>query len=197
MPAGEIQTKSKYVLGCDFGRVSDETALVVIEQTPFSQGNDALFVVYIETHQNKPLTHAIGRIKYLDSKFHFKRIFLDATGMGTGPSDILKEELGGRVEGINFTLNSKAEMFTNLKLLLQQGKLKIPTPDNSIPNTKKLTYQLLSIQSEYTSSGIPKLSHPDNTHDDSVCALALASLYFKPGRGTSKGYGLAGGTRGI
>lgn len=197
LPSGEINPKSTYVLGVDFGRTRDETALVVLEQTPFAIPGDSLYVVYIETNQGKPLTHAIGRIKYLDSKFHFKKIYLDSTGLGTGPSDILKEDLKGRVEGINFTLNSKAEMFTNLKLLFQQGKLHIPQQDNTAPNTKKLIYQLLSIQCEYTSGGIPKLSHPDNGHDDTVCALCLAALYFKPGRKSARGYGFAGGGQGI
>lgn len=193
LPTGIFNKKSTYVLGCDFAKTSDETALVIVEQLPFSKDNDDLFVMHMETHQI-PLNQVIGRIKYLDSKFEFKKIICDKTGMGEGPVDILKQDLGGKIEGIAFTRSSKPDMFNNLKLLLQQKKLCIPSyKTNSDDKFKKLFFQFLAITAEYSSrSEVPHISHEKGTHDDLVCALALACLHFRVGKNNKRQYPLTG-----
>jgi len=187
-----IQSQAKYILACDPARMGkDASGFIVLEKL---KNSDVVYVKYIDTTNNTKLTETIGRILYLHSYFNFTKIYLDSTGMGSGLTDVLKEKLGnGVVEEIVFTRNSKAEMFFNLKILMQQGKLKIP---NYITNNdtmcKKLYMQFLEIQQEYNSnSDIPKIFHTLNAHDDLVCALALACLYFKVGRGR-RGYSIAG-----
>ena len=108
----------------------------------------------------------------------------------------MKEKLShGLVEGITFTKNSKSDMFHNLKLLMQQGKLKIPDYiQNPDTRCKKLFYQLLSIQQVFKGdSEIPNIRHEEGGHDDVVCALALACLFWRVGRPKSRGYHLGGG----
>jgi phage FluMu gp28-like protein len=185
--------KSSYVLGVDFARFGrDQTALVIVEQ-PFS--NENIFVSYIETMQNKPLNEVIGRILYLYSIIDFRKVICDVTGLGAGPVDVLKEKLGGIVEGVTFTAATKADMFYNLKLLLQQKKLCLPDHRQmNDKNVKQLFYQFLTIKQEFRSTNaIPLFSHENNTHDDLICSLALACLYFRVGRRFRKSsYSLVG-----
>jgi phage FluMu gp28-like protein len=178
----QIQEKATYVLGIDWNRRGkDQTALVVIEQVPFAAENTGLFVKYIDTSNTLDMSEAIGRIMYLHSFFNFKKIICDETGLGS-IVDILRSRIGHDiVEGITFTRQSKAEMFANLKILMQQGKLKIPDWQKySDAHCKQLFYQFLSIEQEFTeNSEIPKIRHHENEHDDIICALALACMYFK------------------
>lgn len=184
---------SVYVLGIDFSRMgADETGIIILEQLP---DHDKIFISYLETIAKKPLNETIGRVLYLHSIFNFRKIICDVTGLGAGPVDVLKEKLGGIVEGITFTAATKADMFYNLKLLLQQKKLIIPDyRASNKPAIKKLFYQFLSIRQEFGSnSSMPKFTHEDNTHDDLICALALACLFFRVGKKFRKGYGLGSG----
>ena len=150
----------------------DATVLIVIEKPWY--GDENLYVVYVEETQQKPLTDAIGRIKKLNQKFNFKRIICDYTGLGIGAVDSLKEEFGFIVEGISFTIKSKMDLYGNLKILMQKGKLKIP-------NHKKLLFELADMRYEVASNEQIKLHHSEKGHDDYCDALALAAWYFRPG----------------
>jgi len=186
--------KATYILGLDLARHgADESAFIVVEQAAFKID---LKIVYIETTQNKPLTDAIGRAVELHKRFNFSKIYIDETGLGSGVVDVLKEKLGHIIEGFTFSMKSKGDLVSNLKLLMQQGKLKIPMPNNNDYNTKKLTFQFNAIQHEYGSTGAIKIFHEEGkTHDDMIMALALACWHFRPSRNVKKGYGLAGGSR--
>lgn len=194
LPSGAVFEKSKYVLGADLNRRgADETAFVVLEQLPFGDTN--IFVSYLETQNFSKLTETIGRILHLHSVFNFDKIYIDATGLGSGVCDVLKEKIGGGiVEEIIFTSKSKPEMFVNLQLLMQQGKMKIPDyiqMNNAL--AKKLYFQFLSILREYKGdSEVPRVYHEKGKHDDLVCSLALAALYFQPHKTRRKGYNISG-----
>lgn len=192
LPSGIQNESNTYILGVDFARLGgDETALVILEQ-PYNS-ND-VFIAYIETMTKKHLNEVIGRVLYLHSIIGFKKVYCDVTGLGAGPVDVLAEKMGGIIEGITFTQSTKADMFYNLKLLMQQNKLKIPDYRNKTEtNIKKLFYQFLAITQTFgTSSELPKFSHEKGSHDDLICSLALACLHFRVGRKRRKSYGLTG-----
>ena len=174
-------------------RGNDETAIVVLEQLPFS---NEIFIKTIETMSTPDLNQAIGRVQFLDSYFNFKKVVVDETGLGAGVTDALKQRMLGRVEGVWYTQKSKAEIFTNLKLLMSKDKGKLWIPDweeNTDSRVRKLLYQLLSIKQEYKEGQInPKISHEAREHDDIVNALALSCSYFKVVK-QRKGYPLGGG----
>lgn len=173
-PVGNIREKSTFVLGVDFARMGeDSTAFIVLEQPAFT---DEIFVVYIEETRHKKLTDPIGRVLYLHNKFKFNKIYLDCTGLGAGPVDVLNEKLGShKIEPITFTNKSKEDMYGNLTILFETKKLKIP-------NHKKLIYQLADLRRELKSDGKIKIHHADRGHDDLPDALALACLHFRPKR---------------
>ena len=195
-PIAEYNPKSKYILGLDVARTGkDETALVILEQLPFDEN---IFITYIETLDTPRLTMAINRVIFLDSFFHFEKIYIDETGLGAGVCDILKEKLKHRVEGIWYTQKSKVEMFNNLKLLMvrKNGALYIPDYTSTTnPSVRKMFYQFLSITQEYKdddATKLPKISHEDREHDDIVNATALAAMYFNIGKNIRRAYPLAG-----
>lgn len=196
VPNGEINPKSTYILGVDVARTgADETALVILEQIAFDTN---IFVSHIETLKTPDLNMAIGRVLYLDRFFNFKKIIIDETGLGAGVVDILKAKLNYKVEGIWYTQKLKAEMFTNLKLLMMRKDDRLYLPDYLTMNDsiiKKMHYQFLSIYQEYKdgdATRTPKIKHESRSHDDIVNAIALAATYFKIGGTRNRGYVFSG-----
>lgn len=163
---GGAQPKSEFFLGVDFARMGeDETVMIVVER----DRQQRIKVNFIEHLKGKKLTESVGVIKVLNETYSFEKIYLDETGLGAGPTDMLTEAFGNVVEGVTFSTKSKMDMYSNLKRLMQQGKLKIP-------NNKKLIYQLLDLRYETLSSGQLKLHHSERGHDDYPDALALSCL---------------------
>ena len=162
--------KSLFVMGVDIaGMGEDESVFIVVEQDMHG-GTKVNFITNYE--KNKP-REIVGMVKVLDEKYHFEKVYLDETGAGEGPTDWLKESLSeDRVEGIKFSVKSKMDMYSNLKKMMQQGKIKFP-------NHKKLIYQLLDLRYEIMSNGDLKLHHSEKGHDDYADAMALACLHFK------------------
>ena len=180
VPIGEINDKSIYICGLDVARTGkDETAIVILEQLPFDNN---IFIKIIETLHTPDLTMAIGRVQYLDSIFHFKKIIVDETGLGAGVSDSLKNKMQGRVTGIWYTNKSKNELFLNLKLLMSRANRKLYIPDYSRSTDsliRKMFYQFLSIKQEVSDkSDNLRITHEVREHDDIINALALAASWF-------------------
>ena len=172
-PLEDCHPKSRFFLGVDFARMGqDKSVFIIIEKR---WDTHVMRIADIMETKHKLLTDAIGRIQILHQKYRFEKIYLDETGMGAGPSDVLKEKLGAKIEPITFTMKSKQDIFGNLKVLFENGKLQLP-------EHKKLIYELLDLKYEITSSGNMKIHHSDRGHDDYADALALACYYFRPKR---------------
>jgi len=194
LPQGFIHPKSQYILGMDVARTgADESAFVVLEKNQFSPN---IFICYLETLKTPDLKSAINRVIFLNKFFNFKKIIIDETGLGAGVSDVLKGEIGNKVEGIWYTLKSKAELFNNLKLLMIRKEGRLFIPDYNISSNamvRKLYYQFLSIHQDMKDGmSTPKFSHDEKQHDDLVNALALAASYFDVRKRLRKIYGLVG-----
>ena len=173
-PTAEISHKSTYILGVDFAHMGEDNSAFIVLEKPFTE--DTIYVVHIEETSHKLLTDAINRIQYLDKKFNFRKIYMDYTGLGTGVVDVLREKLHtSKIEPIKFTVQSKEDMYSNLKVLFETKRLKIP-------KHKKLIAQLMDLRYELMSNKHIKIHHSDKGHDDLTDSLCLASLYFKPRR---------------
>ena len=169
-----------YVLGCDLARMGeDASSYIIIEE------GEPHKVVFIKEVPKNTMDQAIDYILYLHSKFKFRKIVCDQTGLGAGVVDVLAKKLNAPstlaqqnynqkyathdiVIGLTFTVKSKQDVFSNLKLLMEQGKIKIP-------DHKKLIWQLKDFRYELTPSGNIKLHHSDGGHDDLVDALGCAA----------------------
>ena len=165
----EPNSKLNYYLGNDIaGEGEDETVAISI-----LEHGGGLRVVSIDNLMvNKP-RDVVGMDVELYKKYQYSGMALDKTGIGEGPADWLKDELRkigvneGLINPIRFTTQSKMEMYSNLKKLMNQGRLKFP------PH-KKLLFQLRDLRFERMSSGDIKIHHSENRFDDYPDALALA-----------------------
>lgn len=160
-------------LGVDLARFGTDDSVYTLVQ---AQKNGVLRVFEIQSTSRLPLTDAIGRIKALHKEWHFRRIFVDETGLGAGVADVIRES-NLPITPVTFTLEEKEVMYKGLKRLMEntvEGK----TPCVWLPDNQKLKYQLIEMEYEYTSGSHIKFHHADGGHDDFNDSLALACHAF-------------------
>jgi len=141
-------------------------------------------IVFIKELPKNTMDEAIDYILYLHNKFKFKKIVCDSTGLGAGVVDVLAKKLNTPskisqttyrtapnssdiVIGVTFTAKNKQDIYSYMKLLMEQGMLKFP-------NHKKLLYQLRDFRYEKMDSGNLKLHHSEGGFDDIPDAIACA-----------------------
>ena len=86
----------------------------------------------------------------------------------------MSREQGSPVRGVIFSLQEKAEMYKNLRLLFENHKIKLK-------QINKMVYQLSYLRREYTETGIMKIKSDE--HDDYPDSLALACKAVEGGDG--------------
>ena len=156
--------KGQYIIGIDFGKHTDHTAIAILEKTA-----DNLRLVYLnELPLETTYTAVIGTVRRLNEAYAFTAGCLDKTGVGEGPYEEIKQFMRG-MEGVTLTAQMKEDLMGKLKLALEQGRLILPS-DN-----QQLLIQMTAQQCEPTKSGNLKFSHPTGTHDDQLWSLALAT----------------------
>jgi hypothetical protein len=106
--------------------------------------------------------------------FRFSQVFSETNGVGSMPTQVLERQLAAsgipaRVTPVATTARTKEDAFGTLKMLMQQGKLKLPSHPS-------LLRQLAALEFETTETGTVKISVPERSgHDDLAMALALAA----------------------
>lgn len=97
-------------------------------------------------------------------------IAVDATGMGSQFAERLGNRFPGRVDAVEFTIATKEEMATGLKLALQRKRLR-PRADDT--DTMR---EVLSMKREVTAAGNIRfdIERDDRSHGDRAWAMALA-----------------------
>ena len=140
----------RYYLGVDFARYGgDENAFVVVEWV-----GKVLRVVFLDTTFRVSCTDTIGRILSLDSKFHFRKIFVDDAGIGGGITDVLIEKLGRKVLGLNNASRRieiqgeerrrgilKEDLYNNCLLLLESAMLDLIQNPYLMKSLKSITFE--------------------------------------------------------
>lgn len=180
-----IQTKHKpdndkiYFMGCDIARLGqDSTVFTIVEKEA-----DHFKVVKIVEIEKSKLDRVVDEIMRLDNIWGFQQIYIDETGLGAGVVDFVSRKYNfkrndsinysrayttrDKIVGVKFTMQSKLDIFSNLKNLMEQGLLKYP-------KHKKLISQLRDFRYEMTEAGNIKLHHGEYGFDDCVDSLALS-----------------------
>jgi len=162
-----------YCIGVDFGKINDKCVIHIgTIENPESPSHEQ--IVLLVKRIVKPLgtdyATIMAELKDLNLKYNYPRFVLDATGVGEAPSDILSKQ-GIKTEAVKFSIRSKLDIFSNLKILFEQSRIKIP-------KEKELIDQLQLFEYEYTVSNQMKLHHPEGGHDDECDALALMAWGF-------------------
>lgn len=150
----DYKKEARYYLGVDIARYGgDENAFVVCELL-----KDRLRIVRCFTTDRISTTDTIGRIKAIEGLFNFNKIFLDDSGIGGSVTDILIENLGRKVMGLNnaskrFEIQGeekkrgilKEDLYSNALMLMETGRLDLISDLSLLRSLKSITY-------EYTSS---------------------------------------------
>lgn len=155
--------KGDYYAGVDFGKLQDHSVLSVIKAE-----DNIIKLLYIhELPLETPYNQVIGHLTRANEKFHFQKVQVDQTGVGEPILEEIRSQDMNCVEGLKFTAETKEELLSGLKILMEQERL-------AIPYYRRLCEQINEQQYAYSKSGHLQFSHPPNSHDDMLWALALA-----------------------
>jgi len=160
----------EYYCGCDFGKSEDYSVITILKRE-----DKILKLVFLkEFPLGTPYSNVIGYLVNADRKFHFRKVLVDETGLGTPILEELKAQ-GVPAEGLTFTVKAKEELLTCLKLAMEQKRLRMPYH-------RRLCEQINEQQYAYGKSGHLVFSHPTGSHDDMVWALSLGCWAATIGR---------------
>jgi phage FluMu gp28-like protein len=170
IPTGE------YYAGVDFGKLQDYSVFTVLRRE-----GDILKLIYVyQFPLETSYTQVIGHLVRADQKFQFRSVLVDQTGVGEPVLEEIRNQGLRNVEGVKFTVQTKEELLTTLKITMEQTRL-------AIPYHRQLCQQINEQQHAYSKSGHLQFSHPEMSHDDMLWALALAVTASMqtppPGRG--------------
>ena len=167
---GQPKGTLRYYMGVDVARSGrDETVYTIVAV----DDNDVVFVEEVESETQSNVVQVAGRIGQLAKDYNVQTIFIDETGLGGGLIDLAREQ-GLPARGVVFSLQEKAEMYKNLRLLFENHKIKLK-------QINKMVYQLSYLRREYTESGIMKIKSDE--HDDYPDSLVLACKAVASGDG--------------
>lgn len=162
-----ITQKGDYYLGVDIGRNQDLTVFWLVELV-----HGTFFTRKIITLKDTPFSIQEKMLFDLLHSPHIKRVCIDQTGLGRQFTEqAITRYGGGRVEGINFTLQNKEALAYPLKSALENRSFKIPA-------SPQIRSDFRAIQKEVTLSGNIRLHAQRNSqgHADRFWAAALALL---------------------
>lgn len=166
----------RYVAGLDFGQANDFTVCSVIDTV--TQEQVALLRVNRESWASMR-----RRVVELCQRWNVKWLYAESNSMGSTNIEALRDELkdAGQSTGLhefNTTHTSKTSAMAELRLALEEGGLRLqPHPVQR--------HELAAFTSRQTATGLWQLSAPNDEHDDTVIALALAWHGAQAGGGFS------------
>jgi len=167
--------RGTFYAGLDVGKQVDHSVLAVVQKI-----NGKRRLVY--KHQfplGTPYPDVIGHVARAYQIFDFASIYVDKTGVGDVIVDEIDEIGIPNVEGLVLTDRSKEEIFTYLKLLMEQKKLGILSDDTElIAQINEQQYEYLQPKTARERVHL-KFWHPPRRHDDQLFALALACYASK------------------
>ena len=154
-----IHPKKRYKLGIDWAKVNDYTVITPIDLNTFKVLRQERFN-QIDYNLQKSRAEAA----YL--RHNKARVTMDHTGIGGPIFDDLVTKIP-KLEPFDFTEQSRRDLLTNLQILIEQRKIKIPDDEILLAELRSFQYQL-------TDKGKVRIAVPDSQHDDCVMSLALA-----------------------
>ncbi len=151
-----------HFVGVDWGRRIDASVVAVLERDD-SADPPHLTLAHLKALDQTPYDRVMGYVAHVSEAFQARKVLADE-GAGLAQIDLLKTQ-GLPVEGFGFTLASKVDLFSKLKVLLEQGRLTIPRGD------RRLILELTNFRYAISPSGAMRLH---GERDDLVDALGLA-----------------------
>ena len=154
--------------GIDWGKVHDASALVLV-----AARGETWWLPWLVERFAVPYSGFIDTVTAAARGFSLRRLMSEETGVGAGPTEFLarrlaEEGIATKVVGVHTTAQLKEDAFGTLRLLLEQGRLRLP-------RHPALLRQLSAAAFETTESGATRIAVPERFgHDDLLMALVLA-----------------------
>ena len=166
-----LQTLEKfYVMGLDFGRVNDYTAIVILEM---NTERDAAIVVDTYRVRQNDWSYILAKIFQYAGKWSVSEMVYDANNLGDLAGTILASQSGqGALFAtlpVKMSLQKKTHIYQNMKIAMNTGRLMYQATHID------LMIELAKLLVEETISGMMKIHAPPGDHDDLADALALAA----------------------
>ena len=153
-------------LGVDFGKHRDHSVVAAIDYD-----NESRKARLIHIHRfalEIEYASVIGYVKALVARWQrMRQVTTDVTGVGDFITEEMKRSGIPQTVGVQLTIPSKTDILGNLKEMMQSGRL-------SIPYDSELISEITNQRFELMKSGQVQFSHPEDSHDDRLWALALA-----------------------
>ncbi len=175
-------------VGVDIGKSVNSTVISAwsLEKT---DAENIARLVYIEEINARTGGHDIPyqrqRIMDVTNQLGANRLIVDCTGIGGAvEQDLRLACLDAGVHFVPFVFTggpkgTKTQMYRDFVSYIQQGRVKVPNPDNLEPNDAKLIHKWTRehIDLEYTmdaANKTEKIAAPSNKHDDYCDSSAMA-----------------------
>jgi phage FluMu gp28-like protein len=169
----ELKAKTKgrpMFAGFDVGRRKDKSELTVF----VTEGGRAV-ERYCLTLDRTPFPEQKAALRELMSLRRVMMLRIDETGLGMDLAETLKDEYGHRVEAVTFGNANKRAMASNMRALMEQGKVLFRANMND-------NFQMHSVKKSITKAGMFSLivdtgdqdSDSDDHHADRFWSRALA-----------------------
>lgn len=142
--------------GIDLAKKSDFTSIIGLDRFAYVSHYDTFQKDWRQTKETILMLPA-------------SKIAIDSTGVG----DPIAEDIASKRDDVNmvvFTQRTKQQLMEGLAYAIQNRAIFFPEG--------RIKDQLEAFEFEYTRTGV-KYSAPEGTHDDDVCALALAYSVWK------------------
>ena len=158
--AEPVEKINKFQLGVDLGKYQDYTVL-----TPFN-------INTFNVHEPERFNQIDWNLQKSKIENMYLRLgnpitYLDSTGLGDPIYDDLVERGMKNAVSFKFTNSSRMDLLNNLKLMIEQDKIKLPKNQGLIDELKSFQYVI-------SPSGRISAEVPEGLHDDMVFSLALA-----------------------
>ena len=155
----DVFAEHTYIIGVDFGKHEDFTAISVID----TYNNN---LVYFDRFNKIDYVFQRERIKATARRYNNARVIVDSTVVGEPIREDLERD-GVFVDDFRFTNKSKKELVEKLSIFIEQKFLWLPPQSLLIDELEAFGYKL-------SESGNVIYGAPQGLHDDCVISLALA-----------------------
>lgn len=160
---------SPVYIGMDVGRAKDLSVIVTAVRL-----GDVLAVTDVTTLSRMPFADQLDILCAKASSPRVQGVRIDSTGIGAMLAEEAAKKLGGKCQGVQFTVASKGEMYGLMRRRFEERSVRVPVDRN-------LREDLHAVQRVVSTGGNVTYSAPRNAdgHSDRAAALALCCLAAK------------------
>lgn len=154
---------SPLYVGMDVGRSKDLSVIVTAVKL-----GDVLAVVDVTELKRMPFNDQLDVLLSKAAANRVRRVCIDSTGIGAMLAEEAARKGGGKFEGVQFTVQSKGEMYGLMRRKFEERSVRIPV-------SRDLREDLHAVQRVVSTGGNVTYSAPRNAdgHSDRAAALAL------------------------